>query len=78
MGVKKITISHQRNKCIGCASCVLLAPKNWKMNESDGKSDLVDGVVQKNGLVTAMIDEGDVEANSAAADACPVGIIRVG
>lgn len=78
MGVQKVTVSHQRNKCIGCGSCVLLAPKNWKMNDTDGRSDLIDGVLQKNGMVTVQISEGDHETNMRAADACPVGIIRVG
>lgn len=76
MGVKKIRVSHQRNKCIGCGSCVLLASKNWKMNDNDGRSDLIEGVLQKNGVVTSVIDEGEYEANKDAADACPVGIIR--
>lgn len=78
MGVKKISISHQRAKCIGCGACVFLAPKNWTMNVHDGRSDLVGGTLQKNGMVTAMIDEADLGANREASDACPVGIIRVG
>ncbi len=76
MGVKKISISHQRAKCIGCGACVFLAPKNWTMNVDDGRSDLVGGVLQKNGMVTATIDEGDAEANKEARDACPVRVIR--
>ena len=78
MGVKKISISHQRAKCIGCGACVFLAPKNWTMNVHDGRSDLVGGTLQKNGMVTATIDEGDAEANKEARDACPVHIIKVG
>lgn len=77
MGVKKINIHHQRSKCIGCGSCVLLAPKNWRMNDNDGKSDLVGGVPHKNGIVSAVIDEGDYAANKEASDACPVNIIRL-
>ncbi|OGZ04796.1 MAG: hypothetical protein A2845_05520 [Candidatus Lloydbacteria bacterium RIFCSPHIGHO2_01_FULL_49_22] len=76
MGVKKITIHHQREKCIGCGSCVLLAPKNWKMNDNDGKSDLEGGVLHKNGVVSVAIDEGDCAANKEASDTCPVNIIR--
>jgi ferredoxin len=48
------------------------------MNDTDGRSDLIDGVLQKNGMVTVQISEGDHETNMRAADACPVGIIRVG
>ncbi len=76
MGVKKISISHQRAKCIGCGACVFLAPNNWTMNVHDGRSDLVGGALQKNGMVTATIDEGDEEANKEARDACPVRVIR--
>lgn len=78
MGVKKIIVSHQRNKCIGCGACVFLAPRNWQMNASDGRSDLIGGEIQKNGMVTTTIHEADVEANKEASDACPVSIIRVG
>lgn len=77
MGVKKITICHQRNQCIGCGSCVSLAPKNWKMNDGDGRSDLIGGEKQKNGMVTGAIDEVDYDANKDAAEACPVNIIRL-
>jgi ferredoxin len=76
MGVKKIIISHERDNCIGCGSCACLAPKNWQMNDEDGKSDLIGGEVKKNGIVTAEIDPVDLEANQKAADACPVGIIK--
>lgn len=77
MGVKKIIISHKRENCIGCGSCVSICPKNWKMNEEDGKSDLVGGEVKKNGIVTAQIDPADEECNKKAAEACPVNIIRL-
>lgn len=46
------------------------------MNESDGRSDLIDGEVRKNNVVVASIDEGDYEANKNAAEACPVNIIK--
>jgi ferredoxin len=77
MGVKKIIISHKRSGCIGCGSCVFLAPKNWKMNDDDGMSDLVGGEVKKNDVVTATIDEADYEANKDAARACPMHIIKL-
>ena len=47
------------------------------MNEEDGKSDLVGGEVKRNGVVTARIDSVDEECNKKAAEACPVGIIRL-
>ncbi|MCF7816010.1 MAG: ferredoxin [Candidatus Pacebacteria bacterium] len=75
--MKRIIISHKRNDCIGCGSCALLAPKNWKMNDDDGKSDLVGGDLKKNGIVVAAIDEADLKDNTYAAEACPVNIIKL-
>ncbi len=77
MGIKKIIVSHQRSKCIGCGSCSLLASMNWKMNEDDGKSDLVGGEAKKNGMVVATINEENLEANREATDTCPVQCIRI-
>ncbi len=77
MGIKKIIICHQRNSCIGCGSCSMLAPKNWKMNEEDGKSDLQNGKMKGNKMVVAQIDEADYEANKDAAEACPVQCIKL-
>lgn len=48
------------------------------MNTEDGKSDLIGGEVQKNGIVTTEVSETDAEANKEAAAACPVRIIRLG
>ncbi len=77
MGMKKNIVSHQRNKCIGCGSCSLLASMNWKMNDEDGKSDLIGGEVKKNGTVVSVINEEDLEANREASEACPVQCIRI-
>lgn len=77
MGIKKITISQRRNKCIGCGACVTAAPKYWQMNKEDGLADLISGEINKNGIVTAKIDETGYEENKKAADACPVNIINV-
>lgn len=77
MGTKKIVVSHKRSGCIGCGSCVSLAPKNWKMNDEDGRSDLIGGEVKKNGMVTGEIDVADYDANQEAAEACPVHIIKL-
>ncbi len=77
MGIRKIIISHKRGDCIGCGSCASICPKNWKMNDEDGKSDLIGGELKKNGIVTVEITEADAEANREAADACPVHIIKL-
>lgn len=77
MGVKKITVCHKRNDCIGCGSCALLASGTWSMNDTDGKADLRGGKWKGNIFVVAEIDGENYEENKQAADACPVGIIRI-
>jgi len=64
-----------REKCIGCGSCVALCPKYWKMG-TDGKSDLTDGVKNKE-TGKYEITTGDLACNEEAADACPVQIIEI-
>ncbi len=71
-----INIVHDRSRCIGCNSCVCIAPQNWKMDESEGKVTLVDSV-KKGDRYVAEIFEIDEEANIAAAEACPMRIIKV-
>lgn len=77
MGTKKITLCHKRDDCIGCGSCVLLAPDRWQMNENDGKADLQGGEWKGNEFVVSKIDEAEYSANRKAADACPIRIIRL-
>ncbi|MDD5083619.1 MAG: ferredoxin [Candidatus Moranbacteria bacterium] len=77
MGVRKITVCHKRNDCIGCGSCVLYAPKQWFMNQEDGKSDLLGAEWKGDQFKVSKIDESDLDNNKKAAAACPVGIIRV-
>ncbi len=77
MGVKKIFVCHKRNSCIGCGSCVAIAPQSWQMNDEDGKSDLKGGELKKNEIVVGVIDEADYEANKIASEACPVHIIKL-
>ncbi|MFZ2187381.1 MAG: ferredoxin [Candidatus Moraniibacteriota bacterium] len=77
MGTQKITLCHKRNDCIGCGSCALLAPDRWQMNEQDGKADLRGGEWKGGEFVVAKIEGEERAANKQAADACPVGIIRL-
>jgi len=71
-----IRITFQRHKCIGCGSCNEVAPSRWVMNESDGKSDLIEGVKSKNFYHLSTTDD-EHEENQEAAELCPVNIIRV-
>jgi len=69
-------ITHQRDKCIGCNSCVELAYEHWRMSVKDGKSNLI-GSKDKRGFHTLRTDDLAYEDNVKAAEACPVNIIKV-
>ncbi len=76
MGTKKIKISHQRDKCIGCGSCASYAPNYWRMNAEDGKADLIGGK-EKGNVIVVEIEKDDLAQNKKAAKACPMQIIKV-
>ncbi|MDP3975877.1 MAG: ferredoxin [bacterium] len=71
-----IKVIHHRKKCIGCNSCVAIAPQNWVMDAEEGKSRLI-AAREKGGLFVGEIFECDREANEQAARACPMKIIKV-
>ena len=56
-------IKQDREKCIGCGSCVAVCGDNWEMdgNKSKAKKTEVE----------------EIGCNQQAADSCPVGIITV-
>ncbi|HDZ54347.1 MAG TPA: ferredoxin [Candidatus Nealsonbacteria bacterium] len=67
-------IIQEREKCIGCGSCVVLCPKFWEMDE-DGKSNLKEG--RKNSEGNYELEVEEIECNQEAADSCPVQIIHI-
>jgi len=71
-----IRIIHYRKKCIGCNYCVEAAPSRWKMNDSDGKSNLIEGK-EKKGIFIVVTTDDEFEQNNEAAQLCPVNIIKV-
>ena len=65
-------IKLEREKCIGCGSCVALCPKYFEIIE-DGKSHI-------KGSQKAAIDELEVEkleCAESAAEACPAQCIHI-
>ena len=74
--MKKHKVIHNREDCIGCNSCIIIAPQNWVMNEKDGKATLVCSK-KKGNLYVGEIFEEDVAVNKKAAAACPMRIIKV-
>ena len=71
-----IIVSQNRKKCIGCNYCVELAYEHWRMSKKDGKSVLL-GATEKKGQYTLRLDDDQYDKNKAAAEACPVNIIKV-
>ena len=68
-------IIHEREKCIGCGSCVAVCPKYWEMAE-DGKSKLLGSKADsKSGNFELEIE--DIKCNQGAADSCPVQCIKI-
>jgi len=77
MGIKTISISFYRNKCIGCGNCCLCAPQTWVMDENDGKSILKNGINKKT-CFNSEISAIDLEENKKAEKGCPARCIQVG
>ncbi|MDP3728759.1 MAG: chorismate mutase [bacterium] len=71
-----ILITHRRNDCIGCNSCVEHAPLRWRMDELDGKSQLI-GSTKKGEHFVLKVSDDELEANKLAEQDCPVNIIHV-
>jgi len=68
-------VIQEREKCIGCGSCVAVCPKYWEMAD-DGKVKLLGAKVDpKNGNHELEIKE--TECNQDAADSCPVQCIHI-
>lgn len=68
-------IIHEREKCIGCGSCVAMCPKYWEMAD-DGKSNLLGTEIDsKSGNQELEIKK--IECNQDAVDSCPVQCIHI-
>ena len=68
-------IVHERQKCIGCGSCVALCPKYWEIAE-DGKAKILNSKVNSE-TGNEELEINKIECNQEAADICPVQIIRI-
>ncbi len=72
-----IKLIHYREDCIGCNACIESSPANWKINERDGKADLVGGKETKKGVFLKEIFPIELEENKRAERDCPARIIKV-
>lgn len=77
MGIKKRTVLHKREECIGCNSCVIIDPKHRTMNDEDGKVCLKGAVQKGKTYMVSQVDEDEADTTREAAKACPVQIIQV-
>lgn len=69
-------VSHYRNKCIGCNSCVEVDGKHWEMCEEDGRANLKNS--DKKGEVNVTeISELEREDIQRAIEVCPVDVIKL-
>ncbi len=71
-----ITITQQRDKCIGCNYCVEAAPGRWRMSKKDGRSVLIDSK-ERRGFWTVKVGDEEAMLNEKAAALCPVKIITL-
>lgn len=74
--MKNHKLMQFRENCIGCHACVLIAPQNWRMNNQEGKSDLI-GAVQKGDVFVTDLHETDLYDNMKVVEACPMNIIKI-
>ncbi|TXH23144.1 MAG: ferredoxin [Chitinophagaceae bacterium] len=71
-----ITVTLQRDKCIGCNYCREHAPNCFTMSKKDGKAILIHSK-DKRGFHTVKLHHEELDACMNAAKACPVNIIKV-
>lgn len=67
-------IIQQRDKCIGCGTCVAVCSDFWQMS-SDGKSQLKGA--KDTGEGKFELETEDLGCNKEAASSCPVQVITV-
>lgn len=67
-------VIHEREKCIGCGSCIAVCAKFFEMGE-DGKAVLKGANKKDDG--TFELEIGDEGCLPEAVDICPVQIIKL-
>lgn len=70
-----IRVLQHRHKCIGCNACVEADKFRWRISKKDGKCTLIGGI-EKKGWFQVLVDDEEESQLSAAAEHCPVRIIR--
>ena len=73
---KTYKLLHDRENCIGCGACAVIAPDFWEMND-DGKSDIIGGATREDKWQEKVIKQKDFDINLEAAESCPVEVIHI-
>ena len=68
-------IHHQAADCIGCDSCVEIAPAYFTMDEEGLAALISPSKVTKAEVIATVFDDDDRALVDEAIEACPVGII---
>ncbi len=73
----KVKIYHDRQACINCKSCTMLAPTHFGDDEN-GEVVLIGGKEEKDLVFVkeVEVDEAQLEEIKSAAESCPVGAIK--
>jgi len=72
-----VIITLQRKKCIGCNYCVEVAPEQFQMSQTDGKSVLINAYERKGFHTLKETDDAIFEQVEKASELCPAKIISV-
>ncbi|MGB0264299.1 MAG: ferredoxin [Opitutales bacterium] len=74
--MKWIPIAHKKPECIGCALCAEVAPNYFEM-DADGEAQLIRVIRRKDKFEYSEGFAEDRDVLEAAAEGCPVDIIKI-
>jgi len=70
----EVKVVQEREKCISCGACAVLAPDFWELDE-EGKSQFRNPAVTNS--ITLDVGEQELRSIIEAAEACPVNCIHI-
>jgi len=68
-------IQYTPSKCIGCMSCAVYDPAHFKMNDDDGKAELLGAEVSEDLQILETND--DLSVAKSAEESCPTEAFTV-
>ena len=73
---KKYKLIIDRNKCMGCGTCVSLMPEIFDMDDNDGLVRAINSQPEGK-FFTLEIGEVDLEKFQQVIDSCPTGVFKI-